>query len=279
MKTTLLPVFVAACLFSCSKPPDDNGQGGGGGDECPPSSPTTTYYRDVLPITQRSCNGCHVEGGIAPFPLDSYEAAKAKAPLMVNATEERRMPPWKASKDCGGEFVGDRSLTQEQIDTIANWYVECMPEGNPADAPEPIDHTADQLPRADFEFTMTEAYTPTLRDDYRCFTVDPALSSAKNVIGYDILPGSKKVVHHVIMYIVTRSQARRRKRVTRRPGGHASAAPTQAEIRPWERGPRAARPSSSRRARASTWAPTRCWPCRFTTTPTTAWKPTRPPSS
>lgn len=29
-----------------------------------------TWYRDVLPIVQSSCQGCHVSGGIAPFALE-----------------------------------------------------------------------------------------------------------------------------------------------------------------------------------------------------------------
>ena len=30
-----------------------------------------TYYKDVQPIMQRSCQGCHVSGGVGPFPLTS----------------------------------------------------------------------------------------------------------------------------------------------------------------------------------------------------------------
>jgi hypothetical protein len=166
-----------------------------------------TYYKDVLPITQASCNGCHTTGGIAPFALDSYEGAKAKAPLMADATQQRRMPPWKANKDCGGTFVGDRTLTQPQIDTIQNWFLAGSPEGKATDAPAPIDASAEQLERVDFTATMSAPYTPTLKDDYRCFIIDPGLTSAKMVTGYNIKPGSSKVVHHVILYIVDKNAA------------------------------------------------------------------------
>ncbi len=180
--------------------------GGGGGGEGGPG----TYYKDVLPITQRSCNGCHVTGGIAPFALDSYAAVKDKAALVANAVETRRMPPWKASKDCGGEFVGDRSLTDAQIALVSAWSAQGAPEGDPADAPPPIDQAAEQLPRIDFEATMATAYTPQLRDDYRCFIIDPGLTSKKTVTGYDIRPGSNKVVHHVIVYVVDKAAAEAR---------------------------------------------------------------------
>lgn len=168
---------------------------------------TPTYYKDVLPITQVSCNGCHTAGGIAPFALDSFETAKSKAVLMADAVKNKRMPPWPASKDCGGTFVGDRTLTDAQISTLENWSLEGALEGKASEAPAPVDVLAEQLPKVDFEKKMDAPYTPTIKDDYRCFIIDPALTSEKTVTGYDIVPGSKKVVHHVIMYIVERAVA------------------------------------------------------------------------
>lgn len=180
------------------------GTGGAGGGGNAVTGPT--YYKDVLPITQVSCNGCHVAGGIAPFALDTYETAKLKAPLMADATANKRMPPWLASKDCGGPFVGDRSLSDAQIEVFSQWFQSGALEGNPADAPPPIG-AAEILPRVDLTKQMTQAYTPTIRDDYRCFIIDPALAQQEVVTGYDIIPGAKSVVHHVIMYIVPRTAA------------------------------------------------------------------------
>jgi hypothetical protein len=153
-----------------------------------------------------SCNGCHTAGGIAPFALDSYEAAKLKAPLMADATANKRMPPWLASKDCGGPFVGDRSLTDAQIAVINDWFLAGELEGNPADAPAPLG-APQTLPKVDLTMQMPQAYTPTLKDDYRCFIIDPALAQEQVVTGYDIVPGARAVVHHVIMYLVPRAAA------------------------------------------------------------------------
>ena len=186
----------------------DGGTGGGG---------APTYYKDVLPITQVSCNNCHSEGGIAPFALDSYEAAKAKAALMADATTNKRMPPWLASKDCGGPFVGDRSLSDAQISTLTAWFQGGALEGNPADAPAPAG-AAEALPKVDLTLQMAQAYTATIRDDYRCFIVDPALAQEQVVTGYDISPGEKRVVHHVILYIVPRAAALAKDAQDTRPG-------------------------------------------------------------
>lgn len=206
MSQRLLFVCVSVSLLAaCGNGPNTGTGGGtggaGGGDPNPP-----TYYKDVLPITQVSCNGCHVAGGIAPFALDTYEAAKLKAPLIADAVTNRRMPPWLASKECGGPFVGDRSLSDGEIAILNAWFQGGAREGNPADAPHPAG-PGEVLPKVDLEKQMLAAYTPTIRDDYRCFIIDPALAQERVVTGYDILPGSRKVVHHVIMYVVPRTSA------------------------------------------------------------------------
>ena len=192
------PLALAFGLFvsSCG-----TGSGSDSGVETP------TFYKDVMPITQQSCGGCHTEGGIAPFAMDTYEQVKAHAPNISSAVESRRMPPWLASDDCGGPFVNNRRLSDAQIDTIKRWAAEGAPAGNEADKPAPVDRSAESLAKVDFEATMPEAYTPTLRDDYRCFIIDPKLTSEKVVTGYDITPGSNSVVHHVIMYVVPREKA------------------------------------------------------------------------
>src|SRR5689334_19582188 len=86
------------------------GCGKGGNNMTPPQDPTTyppptkkmgmTWYKDVLPIVQTSCQGCHNTGGIAPFPLLTYDDGQGHAPLMASATQARRMPPWMPSQDC-----------------------------------------------------------------------------------------------------------------------------------------------------------------------------------
>lgn len=54
---------------------------------------------------------------------------------------------------------------------------------------------------------MPEPYEPSApygegADDYRCFVLDPELDEDGFITGLDILPGSPKVVHHVILFRV-----------------------------------------------------------------------------
>lgn len=86
----------------------------------PPVSQTPTYTREVQPILQAACVSCHRSGGIAPFSLETYQAAAPKASLIVNVTAQRQMPPWMP----GGKtppLKYARTLTDEQIRTLAAW--------------------------------------------------------------------------------------------------------------------------------------------------------------
>jgi len=167
-----------------------------------------TWNKHVLAITQKQCVNCHSTGGIGSFPLETYAQAKPFAAAMKAATSERRMPPWMPDPACGGPFRDERRLTQDEIDTLAAWADMGAVEGNPADAP-PAPTPLGQLERVDSSVSMPEAYTPdrTLNDDYRCFLVDPKLTSSKQLVGYDISPGNRALVHHVILYLVEKADA------------------------------------------------------------------------
>lgn len=190
--------------------PDGGGAGGGSGGGTGGGVATgPTWYKDVQPIARQRCEGCHRAGGIAPFALETYAQAKPMAGAMADAVVAKRMPPWMPDPSCGGPFVGERILSQAEIDTLVQWNQAGAPEGNPADAPPATDGGVVDLPRVDATLAMPEPYTPsaTLTDDYRCFVVDPNLASAKQVVGYEIQPGVGAEVHHVILYVVNRADA------------------------------------------------------------------------
>ncbi|HYI01877.1 hypothetical protein [Hyalangium sp.] len=187
--------------------PDAGGVPDGGGDGGTQTDREVTWYRDVLPIVQARCQECHVTGGIAPFALTTYADAKAMHTSMASAATTRRMPPWMPEDSCRS-YVGSRRLSQAEIDTLAAWSSADAPEGSPADAPPPPTASGG-LPWVDVTLDAGGDYTPTSvpTDDYRCFVVDPGLTQDRDVIGYDILPGVRSQVHHVILYVATKAQA------------------------------------------------------------------------
>src|SRR5436190_16263778 len=83
-------------------------------------SSQVTFTKDVLPILQRNCQGCHRPGQIAPMSLISYEEARPWAKAIKAAVTQRKMPPWFADPNYG-HFTNDRSLKPSDIDTLAKW--------------------------------------------------------------------------------------------------------------------------------------------------------------
>src|SRR5947208_14631792 len=96
-----------------------------------------TFNKDVLPILQRNCQTCHRPGNIAPMSFLSYETTRPWAKAMKAAVVTRKMPPWFADLQYG-HFSNDRSLKQEEIDTIVQWVDNGAQQGDPNDAPPPI---------------------------------------------------------------------------------------------------------------------------------------------
>lgn len=212
MRTLIAPLFVAVSLSACQLPsPSGAGGGGagGGGDVqlSDDAGAPVSWYRDVLPITQSSCVDCHASGGIAPFSLETYAQAKPMAFAMANAAHNRTMPPWMPDQACN-RYTDERRLSDAQIDVLMRWATQGAPEGDPAEAP-PAPDAGQGLSRVDKTLQMNAPYTPNgaITDDYHCFVIDPALTADKFVVGYEVVPGSRRQVHHVIMYTGARADA------------------------------------------------------------------------
>src|SRR5206468_3587356 len=82
------------------------------------SKAAPTFNRDIAPILYRSCAECHRPNQIAPMSLLSYSDARPWAKAIKTKVLAREMPPWFADLHYG-KFKNDRSLSQEEIDTIS----------------------------------------------------------------------------------------------------------------------------------------------------------------
>jgi hypothetical protein len=97
---------------------------------------SVTFHKDVLPILQQHCQGCHRPGNIAPMSLLTYQSARPWAKAMKAAVLSRKMPPWSADPQYS-HFSNDPSLSQKEIDSIAQWADSGAPAGDEKDAPPP----------------------------------------------------------------------------------------------------------------------------------------------
>jgi peroxiredoxin len=169
-----------------------------------------TYHKDVQPIFQASCEGCHRPGQVGPFTLTSYADAKRWAQEIKVFTSTRQMPPWQAEPG-HNEFLDSRRLTDAQVKTITDWVDAGAPQGNPADAPKPVEWSSDwMLGKPDLVLTMPDEFEVEASGDdvFRCFVLPTGLTEDKQVVGVEIRPGNGRVLHHVINFLESSGKAR-----------------------------------------------------------------------
>src|SRR5437899_4023334 len=87
-----------------------------------------TFNKQVVRIFQQHCQTCHRPGNIAPFSLMTYSEARQHAFDIRNAVMSGEMPPWKPV-NAHGVFQGERSLSDQEIDTLSHWAMAGAPEG------------------------------------------------------------------------------------------------------------------------------------------------------
>src|SRR5690348_17269961 len=98
-----------------------------------------TFSKEVAPILQRSCQSCHHPGTSAPMSLMTYQEARPWARAIKERVVVRDMPPWHLDKTVGiRKYKNDRSLSDDEIATIARWVDAGAPRGNPSDLPPPL---------------------------------------------------------------------------------------------------------------------------------------------
>jgi hypothetical protein len=162
-----------------------------------------TFYRDVLPILQAHCQGCHRPGQIGPMPLESYMQVKPFAARIEQVTASRMMPPWFADKCCG-HFSNDPSLTPQELTTLSAWAQSHAPAGDVKDAPPPrVWTTGWNIETPDAVFTMPAAkHLPAHGDvKYQYIIMPTHFTEDKWVRMSEIRPSNRGVVHHAVAYI------------------------------------------------------------------------------
>tara|TARA_Y100001933_G_scaffold8563_1_gene7673 strand:- start:2396 stop:3727 length:1332 start_codon:yes stop_codon:yes gene_type:complete len=89
------------------------------------------FAEHVAPIIYDNCVECHRPGSIAPMSLLDYETVRAWGPVIKDRVEKRSMPPYFIDKEVGVQsFEDDRSLSDQEIATIAAWVDSGSPQGD-----------------------------------------------------------------------------------------------------------------------------------------------------
>lgn len=183
------------------------------GDERPETGEQEiTYHNQIARIIQANCIECHRSGAVAPIAFESYAEVKDYAGMIGNVVKRGIMPPWfaaplpeeKNADQKTQHWANDRSLSQQDKETLFKWIESGAPEGDPADAPLPISFPDGWLigkPDAVFQFADPVAIKATGTMPYKNVRVKTNLDSDQWVQAIEVRPGEAEVVHHVIVTI------------------------------------------------------------------------------
>jgi peroxiredoxin len=138
--------------------------------------------------------------------LTSYEEAAGWAGMIDEVVRDQRMPPWHADPHVGS-FANDRRLSNQEKQQIHQWVADGAPQGDPRQLPKPKQYASGwQLPRQpDQIIYMNEKGFEVPSEGevkYQHFTVDPGFKDDKWVSAFQVLPGNRAVVHHIIVFVV-----------------------------------------------------------------------------
>jgi len=159
-----------------------------------------TWSKEIAPVFQQHCQGCHRPGDIAPFPLLSYVDAYRERQKILRVVERRKMPPWKPVPGFG-EFLDARRLSEAEIASIRDWVAAGAPEGEAKELPlarqwpETWTLGAPDVvlaPESSFEVSSSD------RDLYRCFVIPTHFAEDRYLSAVEFAPGNRKIVHHVL---------------------------------------------------------------------------------
>jgi hypothetical protein len=212
-------VVLSLLLVACGSSQDPNpaaSAGGTAGTAATGDAPT--WHQDIAPLVMEHCTGCHQDGGIAPFALQSYEQAKMWSPSFDAPLRAGTMPPFLAQEtdDCQPRFgfKDELRLSSEQIERFKRWNDAGCPEGDP-DSAAPLPAPPDlSLQGADLDVKIPSPVTiDGTGDKFICFSLAPDFTPLKPtgpeaallgdrvlIDGAQVHPGNSAIVHHVLVY-------------------------------------------------------------------------------
>jgi hypothetical protein len=164
---------------------------------------SVTFYADVLPILQKHCQSCHRPGEAAPMAFLTYEQTRPWAKAIREAVTLKKMPPWLADSHYG-KFSNDRSLSQQEIESLAAWAENGARAGDRRGAPKPasfVDGWNIGKPDAVLEMAAQYQIPANGAIEYQHFLVPTRFTEDKWIQALEMRPGSRASVHHAAIFV------------------------------------------------------------------------------
>ena len=175
---------------------------------------TISYAKEIAPIIQEKCVGCHLKGGIGPFAFSNFRKVRGWSDMMREVLMTRRMPPWQADPH-HGTFSQDLSLTTKEKQTLLHWIEQGTPRGEEEDplAIKTPEAKPWPLGQPDHIIDIPSQKVPANGIiDYRYVFMSSPFEKDTWVTGADVHPGDRQALHHVIIFIVPEEGERKQYR-------------------------------------------------------------------
>ena len=192
MRTPMLVAAIAAALASAADLP-------------------VTFHKDVRPILENRCQGCHRPGEAAPMSLVTYKDVRPWAKAIRGAVLSGKMPPWHADPRYG-RFSNNLSLAPGEKEMLVAWIDAGAPEGDSTGAPTPRAFAAGwRIPEPDVVFEIPQPFNIPARGilDYQYFSVPTRFTEDQWVEMAEVRPTERSVVHHAIVMVEPRDGPRK----------------------------------------------------------------------
>lgn len=81
---------------------------------------TPDYETEVAPIFIERCVSCHIDGGIAPFAMNSHQVVQGWSPMIREVLMVKRMPPMQTDPSIG-HFTNAGNIPIDELQTLVHW--------------------------------------------------------------------------------------------------------------------------------------------------------------
>ncbi len=184
---------------------------------------TLTYHDHVAPLLNKHCVTCHYEGGVGGFPLHDFASVKLKAATVRREVAHQRMPPWQSDPSRGRKVHGALMLSDDDRQMIVDWIDQGLARRERGEAqwllagkapaqrlelpelPKPGEFTIGNG-KPDYVLTMTKPFVVKASKtiEYQYFWVPNDFKEDRYVQELELLPGDRRVVHHIQVFVVDR---------------------------------------------------------------------------
>ncbi len=165
-----------------------------------PAAGGVTWAEQLAPVIDARCAGCH-SGPLAPLDLSDWAVVELIGPSIVDAVEQRRMPPWAFDEAGCRPVPGSLGLRDDERQLFLDWRAAGYPRGvgPPVAGAPPPTATAPRPPDAELR-AAPFLVDPGTSDPYWCGYLDGPSAAERWLEGAEIVLDDPAISHHAFLY-------------------------------------------------------------------------------